>query len=347
VSEPSRIDLIVPGLFGPVPVHPGDLPPTPALGRLLGRADTRAVPAVGPEETLLACFGVDRAPDRDAPSAPYCRLAELPGGDPSGYFLHADPVHLHPDRDRLLLFDATHLDLARQESTALVDLFNGPFAEQGLRLEAATAAHWYLRVEPPPLLRTTPLHEAVGRDVRPLLPSGPDARAWARTINEAQMLFHHAETNRARERAGRPSVSGIWPWGGGRLPATSRGSDYVQVCAGHALAQGLAAFARVPAHPVPEDARDLLAWGGKGAVLVYADPLWRPLLEADGRAWLGGLQRLEGWLTVLAQARRARGTRLDLYPCDGHCYRFGSRSRWRFWRRRATLADRLQRPAKA
>jgi hypothetical protein len=179
------------------------------------------------------------------------------------------------------------------------------------------------------------------------MPAGPDARAWARTINEAQMLFHHAETNRAREREGRPAVNGVWPWGGGCLPESRPAPDYVQVFAGQALALGLAAAAGVPVHPVPEDARDLLAWSRKGAVLVYADHLWRPLLEADGRAWLEGLRGLEGWLAVLVQARELGGTRLDLYPGDGRCYGLSGRSLRRFWRRRAALADRLQGPAKA
>jgi hypothetical protein len=347
VPRPSRIDLVMPGLFGPVPVHPHDLPPTPVLGRLIGRADTWSLPAIGPDQTLFDCFGVDREPARDAPSGPYCRLADLPGAEPSGYVLHADPVHLRPDRDRLLLFDARHLDLTQRESAALVGLFNRHFAEDGLWLEAGAAQRWYLRVERAPLLRATPLHEAVGRDIRPLLPSGPDARAWMRTINEAQMLFHHAETNRVRERAGRPSVSGIWPWGGGSLPAARPQVDIVQVFGTHALAVGLAAFAGVPVRPVPEDARDLLAWGEKGAVLAYADDLWRPVLDADGRAWLAALRRLEGWLAGLVEGHRPREMRLNLYPCDGRCYGSSSRSLRRFWRRPAALSDRLQRPARA
>lgn len=151
MSAGATLDLLIPGLFGPVPIPPADVPPTPALDRLLARAER--VPAEsGLEAALLGRFGV--APGGDLPSAPFSRLADDPGADPTGWWLHADPVHLRPDRDQLRLFDARHLAVTREEANALVALFNAHFAADGLRLEAPLPGRWYLQAEHPPEIRT-------------------------------------------------------------------------------------------------------------------------------------------------------------------------------------------------
>jgi hypothetical protein len=341
VPLPSRIDLLIPGLFGPVPVAPGDLPATPALGRLLGRADVRGPGAGGPPATLLRCFGVELDPRRDTPSAPFCRLADLPGAQTGAYVLHADPVHLRPDRDRLLLFDANHLALGAREAGLLIDLYNRHFAEAGLRLEAGTAGRWYLHSQRRPRLRTTPLHEAHGRDIGSLLPTGPEGRLWARMLNETQMLFHQAEPNRVREREGRPGISGIWTWGGGCLADVMPQCRYARVYAEDALALGLAAASGVPAGPVPDDPQALSDSGGEGAVLVHLAALWRPVLDADRRTWVLALERLERWLDDLIGGRGLGASRLLIYPCNGQCYEIGRRGLRRFWRPPFALEMRL------
>jgi hypothetical protein len=344
---PSRIDLLIPGLFGPVPVPPADLPATPALGRLLGRADRAGVSASGPVQALLERFGIALDPSRDPPSAPFCQLADQPDADTTGYVLHADPVHLRPDRDRLLLFDASHLAIRGRESDALIGLFNRHFAEDGLRLEPGASDRWYLSVEQRPGIRTIPLSEAIGRDVRPLMPAGPDARSWARTLNEAQMLFHHAETNRVREQEGRPTINGLWVWGGGSLNEFQPESDYARVFGQDALASGLAAAAGLRARALPEDAGGLVDDRGEGAVLALLDGLWRPVLDADGPSWVDALGRLELWLRPLVEGGRLAGARLRIYPCDGACYGISRRGLRRFWRRPVSLGRRLKGPAQA
>jgi hypothetical protein len=344
---PSRIDLLIPGLFGPVPVPPADLPATPVLGRLLGRADRGGVSASGPVQTLLERFGVAPDPSRDPPSAPFCLLADLPAAETAGYVLHADPVHLRPDRDRLLLFDASHLAISGKESDALIGLFNRHFGEDGLRLEPGASGRWYLHVGQRPLLRTTSLNDAIGRDIRSLMPAGPDARSWARRLNEAQMLFHHAEINRVREQEGRPTINGLWVWGGGSLTDFQPQSDYARVFGEDALASGLAAALTAPVQPLPEDAGELSKSRGEGAVLAYLDALWRPVLDADGPSWIDALERLETWLTPLVEGGRLAGARWHIYPCDGECYRISRQGLRRFWRRPFDLGSRLQGAAQA
>lgn len=350
-----RLHLLVPGLLGPVPGLPGDLPPTPVLSRLLGRADRLAWIArpteagrglrankpmavdrlprpdqptgggnVNPCRTLLHLFGFAPDPERDCPSAPYCRLADqppnpalddrppnqaqdglqrnqtpdghpanqapanpVPGSGPGPYVLHADPVHLRPDRDRLVLFAGPDFVPDRVEADALVALFNQHLGTEGLRLEAPTPARWYLLSERPHDLVTQPLAAVLGRPIAGQLPRGPEARHWARLLNEIQMLFHHSEVNQRREAAGLPTISGLWLWGGGQLlppsslasgpsslvggtisPAADSSSQtssapnqvgssypragYAQVYSTDPLALGLARASGIPTAPLPK-----------------------------------------------------------------------------------------------
>lgn len=348
LSLQQRIDLLIPGLFGPVPVHPNDLPATPSLTRMLGRADGRSSPGSDPVSVLLGCFGIEPTPGQELPSAPFSRLADLPEAESAGYVMHADPVHLRPDRDRLLLFDAHHLALGREESDALVDLFNEHFARDGLRLEAVSPQRWYLHVERPPRLRTVPLYSAIGRSISKLLPEGEDATAWARFLNEAQMLFHHAQSNRVREHEGCPTVSGIWPWGGGRLPASLPASRYGHVYAADALALGLAAATNVPSGSVPEDATALIESAARGSVLMFWDGLLRPVLDADGAGWVEQIGRLERWMASLLADRKQLGeARIRIYPCNGECFEIGAWGLRRFWRRPFALGACLGRANRA
>lgn len=348
MSTQHRIDLLTPGLFGPVPVRPGDLPATPALVRALGRADRLPAPGSDPKSALLACFGVDAQPDQELPSAPFCHLADLPDSGATGYVMHADPVHLRPDRDQVRLFDSRHLGVTAQESEALVALFNRHFAEDGLRLEAPVPERWYLRAERPPRLRSSPLYAAVGHSIAGLLPTGPDAPAWARLLNEAQMLFHHAETNRIREQEGRPTVSGIWPWGGGCLPDALPPAGYDRVYATDVLARGLAAASGVRREPLPEDSAALLESRGQGAVLVLWDGLWASVLDADGAGWMDALVGMERWLgPLLTGLGKGRDACLNIHPCNGERYRVRGWDLRRFWRRPFALGARAARRSRA
>ena len=369
MSRPPRLDLLIPGLLGPVPVPPEEVPPTPVLSRLLGRADRLAVsdrplangpspktdrpPAVDgpagadrllgaatadPCRTLFHLFGYAPAPERDCPSAPYCRLADHqtddPGMVPDTFVLHADPVHLRPDRDRLVLFAGSDFAPDRAEADALVALFNQHLGGEGLHLEAPTPARWYLLSEQPPELVTQPLAAVLGRPIAGQLPQGPEARRWARLLNEVQMLFHHSEVNQRREAAGIPTLNGLWLWGGGRplLPPSGQ-VGYARVFSADPLARGLARARGIPSASPPADLGAVLAAAGPAvsafaptltrgpaplpvqtpnqpaptetrtttpesppAILIHWSGLWEAVLAADGPAWLASLTALEQWL---------------------------------------------------
>jgi len=343
MTAKGRIDCLIPGLFGPIQVPPEELPDLPVLARLLGRAAVGSTRGTAPMTALFERFGIDPDPDRDPPSAPFCRLACGSGVEPEGYWLHADPVHLRADRDRLLLFDARHLGLAQAEADALVALFNGHFFADGLRLENPAPDRWFLHLEATPRLSTQPLADAAGRPVERSFLRGEDAPRWMQWLNEAQMLFHASQVNLDRECAGRPTVSGIWPWGGGRLPQVAPRAPYRYVCGRDLLALGLAVAAGIETRPLPGHPGELFADDAGWPVLVFWDALRSALLEQDAAAWLRELSRLAEWLGALAERIQARELgEVRLYPCEGSCYVLTRAALKRFWRRPLRIAALLR-----
>ena len=45
---------------------------------------------------------------------------------------------------------------------------------------------------------------------------------WRALQNEIQMLFHTHPVNELREAAGKPTINGVWFWGGGVAPVPTR-----------------------------------------------------------------------------------------------------------------------------
>jgi hypothetical protein len=341
----GTLDLLVPGLLGPVPIAPGQVPPVPVLERVLARS-SRAPGEADLGQALFAAFGVTppAGPWPDLPSAPFCYLADCSAGDRSGYRLHADPVHLRLDRDHLVLYDARHLDLTQAEADALVGLFNGHFGSRDLALDAPLPGRWYLRVGQPPRLRSWPLDAVTGRPVTAFLPSGEDARPWAALLNEAQMLFASAEPNLRREAAGRLPVSGIWVWGGGSLNAVQPVARYGAVVADHPLAAGLARQTGAALHPLGGVEGGLPGLAVGSPVLVVWDRLWHAVVDADAMTWAAELMRLEAFLvSVQNLLRGGRLERWTLDSCGAGAWRIDRRDAWRLWRRTAPLAAVLAR----
>ena len=338
------VDLLVPGLLGPIPIRPEDVPAAPTLARLLSRGTPLPGGVVGLTEALFAAFGLapGQAPASSLPSGPLCHLADDPEGGGRGYWIHADPIHLRLDRDRLLLYDARHLDLTQAEAEALVALFNAHFAADGLTLEAPVSGRWYLHLADAPRLRTWPLDAVVGRSVAPFLPKGEDARRWVGIVNEVQMLFAQAKINRRREAEGRLPVSGIWPWGGGELSGLQPLARHRSVFADHPLAVGLARQTGVALRPLAEVEHVLGPVVAEGPVLVVWDRLWPAVLDADPAAWSQELVRLEYWLGQMQRllvSRRLHHWTLD--GCDGTKRCIARRDAWRLWRRVRPLAKML------
>ena len=216
----------------------------------------------------------------------------------------------------------------------------------GWRLKSTRLGYWYLRVSEAPELRSRPLHRVHGRAVDGLLPTGPDARTWMRWQNEAQMLFFQHPVNLAREAAGRPTIGGVWTWGGGCLPQVPDGPSLT--IADHPLAVGLARASggRVLGLDVLAGPLDGLSPTSLDPVLAFWDRLWWPTLEEDWDAWGAAVAELEILVgRLLADLKSGRIRSLTLDDGAGRQFRVARGSLLRFWRSRGGLRDRIRRSA--
>ena len=309
--------LVVPGLLGDLPRlgDIGELPRFPNLELLLSRADAESADD-GYPQTLFELFGLPLPQHADVPTAAVCYHAEG-GADPlpDTYLLHADPVHLRPDQDRLLAFDFHHQPLGEHEARQIAEAFNGHFAADGLRLLTPHPARWYLAVDHVPDLRTRPLSEVLGRNVDLFLPEGDDARSWRGWMNELQMLLHALPLNQQRDSSGKLPVSGLWFSGGGVLPA-QRPSGFSRIEGEDRLAKGLQGLSSDP-----RDAR-----------LVLEPAPGRSVLDADPSGWCDAVADLDSRL------KDYLGAELWLWPCAGRAWHWKPGMGRRFWRRNRPLS---------
>ncbi len=312
----SALHLVVPGLLEATDDGPGC--PLPRHLRRLFRGRAVAFPGGSGPEVLGRLFGIEQGP---LPHAALSRLgADLPTGE--RYWFHADLVHLYVDMDRLILV-GEGLEVSPEEARALFARFAGHFAERGWVWEPGRGGRGWLGLSQAPRVETHPLDRVQGRAVHPFLPSGPEGRPWRALLNEAQMALHDAPENAAREARGRPTVNGLWLWGGGRLPTRVSWRRFEAVWgAGDLLAGLLRASGSEAASGAPGAGPD------RGDALCYLDALWQSSVRADTEAWRQAVLDLD--VTV---ARMPPWGRLYLYPCNGRRWCYRPSDRWRWWRR--------------
>lgn len=332
------LSLLIPGLFGPGPLPTESLPPLPALETWLARTETHAGLPRGLEATVFSLFSAEMPADGDLPVASVTRVLDM-GVIDSGWWLRADPVHLHPQRDRLVLTDSQMLDITQDEANRLVAEIMEHYKADGWLLKAARPGRWYLKPPRAPKMTTTPLADVIGRDIHPYLPRGADGKAWHTVLNEMQILLHTAKVNEERERNGKLPINSLWFWGGGRLPKIKPVS-WSGLWSEEPLSLAFARLAQVPsqARPAGFDAWRRAA-EKPGDHLVVLDELRQPQLYLDPEAWSAAAEKLEReWLAPLFAAVRAGALgQATLLTDNGQRFDLTRRSARRWWRWRKPL----------
>jgi hypothetical protein len=321
------LDLFVPGLIAPSDATAAmrELR-LPAVERWLARAEVVHEAAANSSDALGALFGL--APP--VPVAPVSLTADTPLRE--GTWMRADPVHVRVERDSIRLHPPEALDISRDDSSALSAALARHFAADGLELVAAAPDRWYLRLPASEVPHTTALEEAVGRDLRKLLPSSSATINWAALLTEAQMVLSAQDANAARERQGKAPINSVWFWGAGTMP-TQLTSSYTSVCADDAFARGLATLAgsrleRVPAHldAVPSTSH---------ALVVLAEPA-KEIASGNADRWAAVLRAIEAaWFEPMSDALARFGSVRLLVPGERRLLvaSLTSRARWRVFRR--------------
>lgn len=337
-----NLHLAIPDLLWPVSEDPRVLEglSLPALETLLAKGRVSARDSAYPEQWLLSIY------DAGSGSAPFALQAD--GGVPEeAVWMRADPCHLRVNRDKLVLTDAHTFELSRDEAEALIESLNKHFADDGLLFYPMQPERWYVRLAEAPAIVTTPIDEARGRDIDPLLPGGDAGMTWRRALNEVQMLLHDHPVNEAREARGAASINSVWFWGAGPQQTLSR-RPYNRVRGRDALAAGLAQASGASIMPLPDSAQQWLRHApDDGVELVLLDMLAAPAAYGDAYAWRTRLEALDrDWLApLLAALRSGRVGMLSIHALgaganfDAEIARQDLRY---FWRRAKPLASYMQ-----
>ncbi|MEK6550526.1 MAG: hypothetical protein AABZ50_02660 [Pseudomonadota bacterium] len=334
ILPPARLTLLVPGLTG---FHELAAPRLRALEALLARAE-RSQRCVGVERQLFECFQVETDTNTDLPVAAVTRVLDL-GVIDKGWWLRADPVHLTPDRDRLILAGPDRLALRQEEAEQLAAEVIESYRADGWVLKAPRPDRWYLRPPTTPSITTTPILEVEGRDIAPCLPKGPDGKAWHTVLNEIQILLHSSKVNEARERSGQLPVNSLWFWGGGILPRLPS-QHWVHVWADDPVALSLARLAEVPASPTADSLDACLQECPAGDQLMVLDAARAPARYGDGSEWTATFEHYErDWFApLLAALREGRIAAATLIDENGATFSVTTPQARRWWRWRRPLA---------
>lgn len=175
---------------------------------------------------------------------PYAAIAAKGAGMEVGedYWLRMDPVELLLDGANVYLIGQDHLLLEEFESEQLLNSLNHFLEQDGLYIQAASPNEWYCQLAQRPGIQTHTLSQAIGQDIRALLPSGPEQNKWRQLMTELQMLLFQHVVNNQRQQALKPLVNSVWLWGEGAVVKPYRLKDYAAIWSDHHFVNGLLAL---------------------------------------------------------------------------------------------------------
>lgn len=283
----------VPELFWPEPDDQETLQGLrcPHLEKLLARA-TWQPQARQMHENLLADL-MGYSPETSLAALRWCGDFSTPN---AGMCWCTDPVHLRFHHERIVLADASVLNLQDAEVNALVAGLNRDFADLG-HFVAAPEGRWYLQCAPAyqSLQASLPSRsEVAGRRLTGEALHAASASEGQAKIrhwqSEIQMWLHAHPVNAARTAAGLPAINGLWFWGGGASPQADHPPHSVMAPASElgVMLRGAATLAGVPCHEPTQPGS-----AGFQAGLVLDDRLLQPVLYEDAQAWRMALERFD------------------------------------------------------
>lgn len=194
------------------------------------------------EDSVFLELDLGEYKNKDKPFAALSLLAEKVTDvelNAKSYWLRADPVNLQPDRDTALMAGHEELALTQDEADKLVAQINAHFVDEPWQLYTFAPHRWYLRLDKPADLKTTPLAKVLGDDINPFSPTGDDADYWFKIINELQMLIHGSNVNFERESRNMWTANSVWLWGGGCLPVAGLNSCYDKIITNNLIYSGV------------------------------------------------------------------------------------------------------------
>ena len=163
---------------------------------------------------LSQLIGLSFDVGKDAPVAAVARLVD-DHTLPQGCWMRADPVHLSPNRNRLILMDSFTLSLNRHDALALAAEIKNVLLDYGMNIEVPSVDRWYISLNQAPSIRTSDLSIVVGRDINGYMPHGTDAKGLHYLFNQIQMQLYSCDINQLRLKKSELPINSVWFWGMG------------------------------------------------------------------------------------------------------------------------------------
>jgi len=332
VSAARAVRIAVPGLADSIArlAEEGGGLRAPAAEWLLARGRPATVAPPDWRDWLLAGGGLGADVLLRFPAGPASVPAEL-AGHGAATWSRAEPVHLLTAIDHLRLAAPVPLPLDPAESDALLGTLNAHLAGSGFELHAHPDGGWLCRCPDGLQCETVDPLQALGRNLREVLPGGRDAVRLRALVNELQMLLHEHPVNERRAAHGLPPVNSVWLWGIGavRDPAPGVAGELLT---DDAWLAGLWRRHGGSVQPATALATALARGGTQLRVATRA--------AVDGQAAADTLRALEAGLFVPLRAALAasRVDRVSLHT-GRSVFDLTWTARWAFWRRPRPLAE--------
>lgn len=329
----SELHIVVPGICGPL-AETQTIQHSAALKTWVNLLAKSHCSAASSSVFEVINSIVELSLDADFPSAALTLLAnDL--YDESMHYMHADPVHLRAELDHAVLTSSADLSITEAESFELCSILHKHFSQDDLALFRLNKNQWFVSSKNMITIKTTPLVDAVGRNVNFILPTGQDSSQWKQVLTEAQMLMHSHEVNVGREDAGQPIINSLWFYGSGKLPVVK--SKVTAICSNDEMYRGLSRHLKCGYIKQPGSASvylDALLDQEKKAVnLLHIAELENLTNYTDVTMWLEKLtETLDDWIYPLIKFANKNNIKVTLYPCNGKKYHFEKFDALKFWR---------------
>ena len=334
MTAASELHIIVPGICGPL-AETSSIADSQFIKRwikVLSQSDMQQSP-LKLYEVFAALF--DLSIDGDFPSAALNMLADN-NFDSSLNYMFADPVHMEADMNHVILTSSADLAINDDERDILCDVLNKHFVDDGLIFKCLAKDKWVLSSKDNIQLNTTPLLDAVGRNVNFILPKGDNSGYWKKTLTEVQMILHANDINLVRENTGKQSINSLWFHGSGQLPNVNN-CKVDCVCSNDNVFKGLASHVQCNYLQLPESAqayaRHLLKNHSESINVLHLSDLEHLVNYSDVSIWMDRLSEvLNHWVYPLLKMANNNNIKVTLYPCNDKKYQFSKYNSYRFWR---------------
>ena len=128
------------------------------------------------------------------------------------------PCHWTVNSDHIVMSDPQSLNLAEDESRALLEAVRPYFEEDGIRMAYARPGQWLAQSRLFRGMATASVDRVAGGNIDGWLPKSAHAAPLRRLQNEMQMLLYTHPVNDARSSAKLQTVNSFWVSGTGALP---------------------------------------------------------------------------------------------------------------------------------